>query len=75
MATDEQRTASQIQLDRLAELDATALLDSPVEAIFDRFTRLASSILKTPISLVSLVDRDCRGYTLGAFCAIDTRPP
>jgi signal transduction histidine kinase len=52
-------TASQVlQPDRLAELDATALLDSPVEETFDRFTRLASVILKTPVSLVSLVDRD-----------------
>jgi hypothetical protein len=44
-----------LQPDRLAELEATALLDSPVEEAFDRFTRLASTILKTP---VSLVDRD-----------------
>jgi signal transduction histidine kinase len=44
--------------DRLAELDATALLDSPVEEAFDRFTRLATTILKTPVSLVSFVDRD-----------------
>jgi signal transduction histidine kinase len=58
MAKDEQTTARQIQLDRLAELDATALLDSPVEEAFDLFTRLASSILKTPVSLVSLVDRE-----------------
>jgi signal transduction histidine kinase len=47
-----------LQPDRLAELDATALLDSPVEETFDRFTRLASTILKTPVALVSLVDRD-----------------
>jgi signal transduction histidine kinase len=44
--------------DRLAELAATELLDSPVEETFDRFTRLASTILKTPVSLVSLVDHD-----------------
>jgi signal transduction histidine kinase len=47
-----------LQPDRLAELDATALLDSPVEEAFDRFTRLASTILKTPVALVSLVDCD-----------------
>jgi two-component system, sensor histidine kinase len=59
MAKDEQTTSSQIlQPDRLVELDATALLDSPVEEVFDRFTRLASSILKAPVSLTSLVDRD-----------------
>ena len=59
MAKDEQTITSQrLQPARLAELDATALLDSPVDEVFDRFTRLASSILKTPVSLVSLVDRD-----------------
>jgi hypothetical protein len=59
MAKDEQTTSSQIlQPDRLAELDATELLDSPVEEIFDRFTRLASASLQAPVSLVSLVDRD-----------------
>jgi GAF domain-containing protein len=51
-------SAKLLQPERLAELDATALLDSPVEETFDRFTRLASIILKTPVSLVSLVDRD-----------------
>jgi hypothetical protein len=47
-----------LQPERLAELEATALLDSPVEEAFDRFTRLASVILNTPVLLVSLVDRD-----------------
>jgi K+-sensing histidine kinase KdpD len=47
-----------LQPERLAELEATALLDSPVEETFDRFTRLASVMLKTPVSLVSFVDRD-----------------
>ena len=59
MDNDNQKTSAKVlQPDRLAELDATALLDSPVEETFDRFTRLASTILKTPVSLVSLVDRD-----------------
>jgi signal transduction histidine kinase len=41
---------------RLEVLAATALLDSPAEEAFDRLTRLASTILNTPVSLVSLVD-------------------
>ena len=41
---------------RLAVLIAANLLDTPVEATFDRLTRLASAILKTPVALVSLVD-------------------
>jgi signal transduction histidine kinase len=42
---------------RLAMLTAANLLDTPAEETFDRFTRLASAILKTPVALVSLVDR------------------
>ena len=41
---------------RLAVLIAANLLDTPAEETFDRFTRLASAILKTPVALVSLVD-------------------
>jgi signal transduction histidine kinase len=59
MNHDRATTSSKVwQPERLAELEATALLDSPVEEAFDRFTRLASVILNTPVSLVSLVDRD-----------------
>jgi signal transduction histidine kinase len=42
---------------RLAVLMDANLLDTPEEETFDRFTRLASAILKTPVALVSLVDR------------------
>ncbi|HET7768588.1 MAG TPA: PAS domain S-box protein, partial [Chloroflexota bacterium] len=41
---------------RLAALDRTALLDSPPEETFDRYTRLATRIAGVPVSLVSLVD-------------------
>ena len=41
---------------RLAVLIAANLLDTPAEETFDRFTRLASAILNTPVALVSLVD-------------------
>jgi diguanylate cyclase (GGDEF)-like protein len=41
--------------DRLAALDRLRLLDSPAEPAFDRLTRLAATILKTPVALVSLV--------------------
>lgn len=43
---------------RLSALRRTGLLDSPIEETFDRFTRLASKLLNSPVSLVSLVDRD-----------------
>ncbi|MEO7101785.1 MAG: ATP-binding protein [Gemmatimonadaceae bacterium] len=43
---------------RLAAVRATALLDTPAEAAFDRLTRLASIIMEAPMALVSLVDHD-----------------
>jgi len=44
------------QQGRLATLNKTGLLDTLPEASFDRLTRLASHILGTPVSLVSLVE-------------------
>jgi len=43
---------------RLATLHSLALLDTPEEPRFDRLTRLAAGILRVPVALVSLVDRD-----------------
>lgn len=53
-------TASEViqSSDRLRILAELSLLDSPAEAAFDRLTKLASKILNTPMSLVSLVDSD-----------------
>ena len=45
-------------VERLAALQRSALLDTPAEAAFDRLTRLATTILGVPVSLVSLVDGD-----------------
>ena len=42
--------------ERLELLHAADLLDSPPEEAFDRFTRLASRILRAPVALISLVD-------------------
>ena len=44
--------------DRLAELRATGLLDSPAEEPFDRITRLAQRLLDVPVAMITLVDRD-----------------
>ena len=43
---------------RLEALRRTSLLDSPPEEAFDRLTRVATTVLRVPISIVSLVDRD-----------------
>ena len=34
------------------------LLDTPAEPAFDQITRLAAKLLKVPVALISLVDRD-----------------
>lgn len=66
---------------RLAALRASRLWDSPPEEEFDRFTRLATRLLHTPVALLSLVDDrrqyfksaeglDVRGTPLShSFCA------
>lgn len=43
---------------RLAALQATDLLDTPPEEAFDRATRLASHVMRAPVALVSLVDKE-----------------
>ncbi len=44
--------------DRLGALHRTGLLGTAPEDCFDRLTRLATRVLHTPVSLVSLVDAD-----------------
>jgi|HubBroStandDraft_4_1064222.scaffolds.fasta_scaffold29778_3 transcriptional regulator with GAF, ATPase, and Fis domain len=44
--------------ERLRELHRSMLLDTPPEESFDRLTRLTSSVLNVPVTLVSLVDSD-----------------
>jgi phosphoribosyl 1,2-cyclic phosphodiesterase/DNA-binding response OmpR family regulator len=43
---------------RLATLHGLGILDTPEEQRFDRLTRLAAAILRVPVALVSLVDRE-----------------
>jgi PAS domain S-box-containing protein len=57
---------------RLAALEILGLMDSPPEASFDRFTRLAARLLNAPVALVTLLDADrqfiksCVGLPEGA---------
>lgn len=44
--------------DRLAALAKLEILDTPPEAAFDDIVAIASALCRTPIALVSLVDRD-----------------
>jgi diguanylate cyclase (GGDEF)-like protein len=43
---------------RIAALHDLGLLDTEAEEDFDRYTRLATDLLRVPVSLVSLVDAD-----------------
>jgi GAF domain-containing protein len=45
-------------LNRLAAVQRTGLLDTAPEEPFDRFTRLATRMFKAPVALVSIVDSD-----------------
>jgi formate hydrogenlyase transcriptional activator len=44
--------------ERIAALHQTSLLDTPPEDAFDRLTCLATTLLRVPVALVSLVDGD-----------------
>lgn len=54
----ERALATQDEENRLAALNDLGILDTPAEERFDRITRLAASIFKVPMALVSLVDRE-----------------
>ena len=56
---------------RLEALQSTLLLDSPHEAAFDRLTKMAAAILRTPMAIVSLVD-DRRQFFKSAVGLPDT---
>jgi signal transduction histidine kinase len=43
---------------RLRALTESQLLDTPAEPAFDRFTYLASQVLNTPLSLITLIDKE-----------------
>ncbi len=51
---------------RLAALSATALLDSPIDEAFDRYTRLLARVVEAPVALLTLVD-DTRQFFKSAI--------
>ena len=47
---------------RLEALRRTSLLDSPPEETYDRLTRMATTVLRVPVALVTLVDSNRQFY-------------
>ncbi|TGN38831.1 PAS domain S-box protein [Marinobacter confluentis] len=62
------------ELDRQSAVDATRLLDTQSEERFDRFTRMATAALRTPIALVTLVDRDRQWFKSCVGLAVAETP-
>lgn len=60
--------------DRLRALQATGLLDSPPEAIYDRITRAAADALDAPFAALTLIDAD-RQYFKSAVGMGDMSDP
>ncbi|MBV1775100.1 diguanylate cyclase [Burkholderiaceae bacterium DAT-1] len=63
------------EADRLASLQRMQLLASPDEPCFDRITRIAQKLFKTPIVLISLVDTDQQWFKscIGLTCRSTSR--
>ncbi|HEY0615889.1 MAG TPA: ATP-binding protein [Candidatus Elarobacter sp.] len=59
---------------RLAALREYELLDTPSEALFDAFTRLASELCDTPISLITLIDADRQWFKSAVGLGIRETP-
>ena len=53
---DAVRELVRLDPDRIAAVRATGLLDSEVEEVFDRLTRLAVRLVRVPAAFISLVD-------------------
>lgn len=49
---------------------ARALLDTPPEDVFDNFTRLASRLMRAPVSLVSIIDHDGNRQFFKSQCGL-----
>ena len=52
------RLPPHIEARRVESLHASGILDTPVEAVFEDITRIASAVCQTPIAVVTLVDAE-----------------
>lgn len=62
------------EADRIAALRALALLDTPREERFDRYTRMAARMFEVPVALISLIDTD-RQWFKSCFGAEESETP
>ena len=59
---------------RLAALHSLQILDTEQEEAFDRYTRLASALLDTPMAAISLVDKDRQWFKSTVGMAVRETP-
>jgi len=57
------------EAERLAELRALEILDTPSESRFDRIVELAARIFRTPIAYVAMIDANRQWFKAG--CGVD----
>lgn len=62
------------EADRIAALQALALLDTPREERFDRYTRMAARMFDVPVALITLIDTD-RQWFKSCFGTDETQTP
>ncbi|MBC7654834.1 MAG: response regulator [Oligoflexus sp.] len=65
---------SLVEEKRLAALKSYQILDTLPKETFDRFTKLASIICNTPISLISLIDEDRQWFKSKVGLELDQTP-
>ena len=58
MATQIDLDTATLEEERIKALKRYSILDTPPDGSFDKLTKLAASLLKVPIAIVSLVDTD-----------------
>ncbi len=66
-----QATTPMDELERLADVRATRLLDTPAEERFDRLVRLAAQVLRCPIAYIAVIDADRQWFKARCGLSVD----
>jgi sigma-B regulation protein RsbU (phosphoserine phosphatase) len=59
------------EIERLEDLRALQILDTPAEERFDRITRLAAKIFHVPIAYIALIDQDRQWFKAQCGLSVD----